>query len=292
MSKMQCGKKQEHWQIAFRKNQEGKFKLVENPDWAWAADPFLVQYKGEIYLFAELFLYKSERNGVIGYCKYDGEKFGKWSVTMDRHWHISYPNVWVENEKLYMCPETYQMGEVAVYELIEFPDKWRKVCVLLNNDEYVDSTFLFHNQKHYLFTYRHTTSRIQGELLCYTVGEDGSVGEAVFISNDVGRARPGGNFLHRDGRLIRVSQDCRKGYGAGLVFSEVKSLSPKYVETEVARIYPETIEGNWNRRFTGIHTYNCCGDLEVIDLKYEVRSMKEYFARRRIRKVFVDKYKA
>ena len=58
-------KKYEHWQIAYRED-EGEFKLVSNPDWAWAADPFLVKYKGEIYLFAELFLYKSERNGVIG----------------------------------------------------------------------------------------------------------------------------------------------------------------------------------------------------------------------------------
>ena len=40
----------EHWQIAFREKTEKKFRLIPNPSWGWAADPFLVRYKGELYL--------------------------------------------------------------------------------------------------------------------------------------------------------------------------------------------------------------------------------------------------
>lgn len=283
--------KYEHWQIAFRKKPEEKFRLIENPSWAWAADPFLVKYRGELYLFAELFLYKSERNGIIGYCKFDGEKFGEWIVSMDKHWHISYPNVWVENEKLYMCPETYQAEEVAIYELVEFPDKWKKTCVLLNNGEYVDSTFLLYDKKKYLFTYQHTTSRIDGNLLLYVINNDGCVKEPMLITDDISCARPGGNFISRRGKLIRVSQDCSRGYGGGLVFCKVESIFPEYNEKEIIRIYPESIDGQWKKTFTGIHTYNCYGNMEVIDLKYEVCSVKEYFARKRVRNVFVDKYR-
>ena len=72
-----------HWQIAYKNKKMSKYELIPNPNWAWAADPFLVEYKGELYIFAELFLYKSERNGVIGYCKYKNGTFGEWTVTMD-----------------------------------------------------------------------------------------------------------------------------------------------------------------------------------------------------------------
>ena len=112
-----------HWQIAYRKGFEGEFQLVNNPNWGWCADPFLVEYMNNIYLFAEAFLYKSERNGVIVYCKYEENGFSDWKVCMDKHWHLSYPNVYVVDNELYMCPESYQREDVSVYKLIEFPDK-------------------------------------------------------------------------------------------------------------------------------------------------------------------------
>ena len=100
-----------HWHIAFRCAENMAFVAVKNPNWGWAADPFLIRYNGKIMLFAELYLYKSERNGVIGYCEWNGHKFEEWKVSMDKHWHLSYPNVWSENGKLYMCPETNQLEE-------------------------------------------------------------------------------------------------------------------------------------------------------------------------------------
>jgi hypothetical protein len=283
--------KNSHWQIAYKKKGMKKFILVDNPKWAWAADPFLVEYRGEVYLFAELCLYKSERNGVIGYCKYNGNGFGEWTVSMDRHWHLSYPNVWVEDDRLYMCPESYQTEEVAVYELIEFPDKWRKVHTYLQNDKYVDTTFMQYGNKKYLYTYRLTTSGIVGELLMYEILEDTSLSEPKIISDNIANARPGGNVIVKGDRHIRVSQDSSNGYGCGLVFSEINRLYPDYKETEIKHITPDNIHGIWNRKMIGIHTYNRLGDIEVIDLKYEVNLISEYLARKRVRKVFVDKYK-
>ena len=142
-----------------------------------------------------------------------------------------------------------------------------------------------------MFTYRHTISRIQGELLVYHIDDGGSVGNPILITDDISCARPGGNFISRNGKLIRVSQDCSKGYGAGLVFCKVESIFPNYTEKEILRIYPESINGQWKKLYTGIHTYNYCDNVEVIDLKYETWSVKEHFARKRVKKVFVNKYK-
>lgn len=283
-------KKYEHWQIAYRDNVEKKFKLISNPKWAWAADPFLVEFQGAIFLFAELFLYKSERNGVIGYCKYQDGMFTDWAVTMDKHWHLSYPNVWSGDGKLYMCPETYQAEEVAIYELEEFPDKWRKIHVLLRNGKYVDSTFMRYENKNYLLTYHLIKSGGIGELLLYEIFEDGTLSKPVFISDNIGSARPGGNIIYKDGNVIRVSQDSNNGYGSGLVFSKVERVSPVYEETELLRVYPNDISGNWKRKFAGMHTYNRCNNLEVIDLKFFTRSYAEYISQKRVRKVFLNKY--
>lgn len=283
-------KKYEHWQIAYRDNLEGEFKLISNPKWAWAADPFLIEFQDEIFLFAELFLYKSERNGVIGYCKYQDGMFTDWTVTMDKHWHLSYPNVWCGDGKLYMCPETYQAEEVAIYELEAFPDKWRKIQILLQNGKYVDSTFMRYENKNYLFTYHLVKSGGIGELLLYEILGDGTLSKPVFISDNIGNARPGGNVIYKDGNVIRVSQDSNNGYGSGLVFSKVEKVSPIYEETELLRAYPNDIVGNWKRKFIGMHTYNRCKNLEVIDLKFITRSYAEYMSQKRVRKVFLNKY--
>ncbi|MCI9108033.1 MAG: hypothetical protein HFI00_07445 [Lachnospiraceae bacterium] len=278
------------WEIAYRQTGEGKFHLIPNPPYGWCADPFLVEYHDTIYLFAEIFLYKSERNGVIGYCTYENGRFGAWTVTMDKHWHLSYPNVFVYEGSLYMCPESYQKEEVGIYRLIEFPDHWEKVVSLLENGKYVDTTFLKREGQEYLFTFQPSFHRYGGVLLQYTIKDCKALGMQI-ITEDKSIARPAGNFIEESGKLIRVSQNSSNSYGEGLVFSEIDSLFPKYQEHTVRNVYPEDIliEGK-QRKYVGIHTYNRCRELEVIDLKYTCYSLKEWIARKRVRKVFLNKY--
>ena len=279
-----------HWDIAFRCDESMPFKVIENPKWAWAADPFLIKYNEKIMLFAELYLFKSERNGVIGYCEWNGQKFGEWKVSMDKHWHLSYPNVWVENGKLYMCPESNQLEEIAIYELVSLPDKWIKKRILLMNGRYADSTFLDYGGEQYLFTYKHNEfSNIEGKLLMYKVTKDG-VTMPHLISDDIKKARPGGNFFWNYGKLIRVSQNCEDEYGKELVFSEVLSVCPEFKEKTIRRVKPNNVKIENNKNYIGIHTYNRLDNFEVIDLKYEIYSSEEDIASNRVREVFTNKY--
>ena len=281
-----------HWQIAYRIAGEKEFKVIPNPSFAWAADPFLVEYQGTIYLFAELYLYRSERNGVIGYCKYENGEFGEWTITMDKHWHLSYPNVFVYQGKLYMCPESYQREEIGVYVLKEFPDKWEKVCTWNENEECVDTTFLEYEGESYLFTFQLGVEKWSGKLWEYRIC-DGKLSEPLLITENKDMARPGGNFIQEDEKLIRVAQDCASSYGAGLVFCEVDSIWPEYKEHEIRRIYPQDIvilPENKQKKYIGIHTYNRLAGMEVIDLKYQTSSLSEYFAQKRVRRIFLNKY--
>ena len=280
----------DRWQVACRMRGDRKFGLLPNPKWGWAADPFPVVYQGALYIFAEIFLYKSERNGVIAYSRLEDGRFTDWTVSMDKHWHLSYPNVFVAGDKLYLCPESYQNEEIAVYELQAFPDQWKKVTVLLANVQCVDTTFFTCEGKTYMFTFKREKGGVKGELYLYRLeGEKRTLLQT--IAKDDSSARPGGRVLYQDGRLIRVSQDGAGGYGSGLVFREIDAVEPVYAEHEVRRISARDVPGNWKRRFTGIHTYNRIDEVEVVDLRYRQVSLTEFAAQRRVRKVFVNKYK-
>lgn len=279
-----------HYHIAYKTSEMEEFRVINNPNYGWVADPFLVKYEDEIYLFAEIFLYKSERNGVIGYTKYEGNGFGDWTVTMDRHWHLSYPNVFVKNGKLYMCPESYQSREVSVYELIGFPDKWKKVWTYINDVEYCDSTFLSDENNMYMFSFERKGNGVDGNgVLCKIV--DGIIEDVRIISSNPTGSRPGGNILKKNGKYIRVAQNSIPEYGTGLVFYEIDNLWPNYSEHEIKRIKVKDINPKWSGKYCGVHTYNVLDDMTVIDLKEETFSMEEYEAQQRVRQVFVNKYR-
>lgn len=279
-----------HWQIAYKLKSEDTYHLIPNPKYAWAADPFLVEYKGHIYLFAELFLYKSERNGVIGYCEYTEGGFSDWKISMDEHWHLSYPNVFVKDEKLLMCPETYQKNEVSIYELVDFPNNWKLIKMIINNKKLVDTTFLSIDDENYMFSFEPTFKGDNGSLVIYKTDEDNRILEGKVITDDRLVARPAGNFINKDGKLYRVCQISENSYGEGINITEVESVWPEYKEKIVKTIYPFDIKIDSSIKFEGIHTYNSLGDLEVIDLKFYNPSLTEYFASRRTKKVFTNKY--
>lgn len=279
-----------HWQIAYRMSCDEPFKMVPNPQFAWAADPFLVEFNQKIYLFAELFLYKSERNGVIGFCEFINGQFTEWQVAMDEHWHLSYPNVFVRDEKLYMCPESYQKKEVGIYELQKLPNQWKQVETLFDNVKYVDTTFLQHGNDQYIFTFKPTFQGDGGTLLLYKKNVDGILSDPFEVTDDVSVSRPGGNIIRENGKLYRVSQDSTHSYGDGIVFSEIDSLWPIYREHVIGRMTPQNQQILTGKKVLGMHTYNRCGAMEVIDIRYYEPSLREYLAAQRTHKVFLNKY--
>lgn len=279
-----------HWEIAWRRIGEERYHVIPNPSWGWCADPFLVMHGGKLYLFAEIFLWKTERNGVIAYCIFEGNKWSDWVVTMDKNWHLSYPYVFSQNGKLFMCPETRRLGEVALYQLVDFPDKWKKVRIYISNVEYVDSTFLEVDNKQYMISY----DKPKGEegsgrgIICKVTDND--VCDVKTFSEDLEGNRCGGQIIYKDGKKIRVGQNCKEIYGGGLIFYEIDQVEPCYVEHEIYRINPEDIKSDSVHDVIGVHTYNSCAGIEVVDLKYMNTSIDEYIARYRTRKVFTEKY--
>jgi hypothetical protein len=284
-----------HFGIAWRYKENGIWNIVNAPPYGWVADPFLVEYQGKLFLFAEIFLFKSERNGVIGYCTFDGNAFGEWTVTMDRHWHLSYPFVFVENGRINMCPETWQLGEVVIYELQEFPDKWKKKMSLISDVSYCDSTFFEYTNEKWMFTYRRPYDNCCAAGMIYRCDDNHVLSDGRVFSESEENYRCGGSVIYEDGKTIRVAQNGIPYYGKELIFYEIDSVWPEYKEHEIMRMCSDDILINGFSRHTGIHTYNRLGDIEVIDFRYQSYKLKDVFDENRAishtHKVFLNKYR-
>lgn len=124
----------DYYRVAFRK--KGKhalltdavtpFKAIRNNWRYWVADPFVFEYDGETYIFAELFDYL-RRRGVIGYSKLGSNgNFSRWKEIIVEPYHMSYPQIFEYDGEIYIVPETGSGRTLDMYRAVDFPDKWEK----------------------------------------------------------------------------------------------------------------------------------------------------------------------
>lgn len=270
------------WVLAIRERVAGEelflghthrsFKLIRNPWRYWCADPFLIEYDGQTYLFCEAFDILKDR-GVLAYRTINQKgRISRLKPCLDIGSHLSYPNVFFHNGKMYMIPESGSIGEVAIYEASHFPDSWQKNRVLLSEISACDTNILEHNGERYLFTLIFDKTHcpyLYDEMYIYKW--DGN--NFVPCSNkpaikDSCTARNAGNFFQINGAIYRVSQNCKNLYGENITFHQIIALSDHdYQETAVSQITVGEIHVNNRKCFDGIHTYNLNSRYEIVDLQ-------------------------
>lgn len=277
------------WQVAYREKKQGSilndtktpFKTIKNRWRYWVADPFVFEYDGESYIFAEVYD-RLKIKGSLGYSKYSNGNFDKWQIAIKEPFHLSFPNIFTHKGEVYIIPESGECNELYVYKAVGFPEKWEKVKVLLKGGNYADSVILHTEKQSLLFTYE---IRENGEnrLVAFDMGDDGKLKPYYekAVSTDISSARPGGNFFVHGADIVRVSQDCKNGYGNGLVFSRVANDTlERYQEEIIKRLYPNDISiEKFKGELLGMHTYNANHQFEVIDLKIIDRNLISLFFR-------------
>lgn len=261
------------WQVAYRLKPVGSvftdlqtpFIAIPNTKRHVAADPFIFNYNGIKYIFAELFD-KKENIGKLGYCVYENGNFTPWKVVISEPYHLSYPNIFIFQDSIFILPESSEGNILCAYKATEFPEKWEKCEPIITGRKLVDTTFLDCDGRHLMFTYD-IENYNEKKLYIYSVDENGKVEDYIkeCVSDDDSSARPGGNFFEHNGNTIRVSQDCEEDYGVAVVFSEITELSNKgYSENKLLRISSKEVV--INKSFvSGLHTYNADNEIEVID---------------------------
>ena len=259
--------KQIVWQVAIRNKPFGTilneknipFEKVPNPIGMWAADPFVIEKKDKIYIFAELFSLL-EWKGKIGYCVFCDGKFTPWKIVLDEAPHYSYPYLFEYNDEIYMMPETGSLREIAIYKAVNFPSEWKKEEVLFSGEKMVDSIFLSPDT---ILSYKMVGNF--KNLLTYMKKEDNKwvICHSEIDSKEI--KRPGGKAFVLEDNLIRPAQDGRKRYGGSLKFLSIDEET----EREIGYLKPEEIiVKNFNKKIVGAHTYNASSNYEIIDFQY------------------------
>jgi hypothetical protein len=265
------------WRIGWRFNdgpgllEGGRFEgLAWRPlydsDLGFAADPFPVQWRGQIGVFFESMDHRTQK-GAIKFQAFDenGPK-GASVPCLEEPWHLSYPFLIEHDDALYMVPEASLSGAVTLYRCVRFPDRWEPVARLLDNIEAADATIFRHGGRYWMTSvvregyggYSDTLAIHHAESL-FGPWEPHALAPALV---DARHARPAGTVVTRNGALIRPVQDCSRGYGEGVAFMRIDRLDPDHFEQSLLRtLYPE------RRRLGGrhLHTINRVGRLEVID---------------------------
>ena len=206
-------------------------------DWkrSFVADPFLFHYKGANWLFFETV--GSDWKGKIGCLK---EEKGRWvfqGIVLERPWHMSYPQVFEEDGRVYMIPEQSASGMVCLYEAKDFPFRWEQRTTLINRP-FVDATLLRKDGHYYL--------------ACYEIPphEHAELWHAPALTGPWERhpcwnrinqwprlRRCGGAFLERNGQLFRMARDGHGCYGKRLFKVSVLAITPTRYEEGPAELF-------------------------------------------------------
>lgn len=263
---------EEYWEIAFRKYSENdtvvngkgtyKFDILRADKQFWYADPFLFKKNNRTFLFVEIFDNKTEK-GIIGYSEFIDNHFTKPQPIIVENFHLSYPYVFEKDGNIYMMPETHEDGCVQLYRATDFPTKWTKDRILINDINAADTVI----ENDMIIT---SVVCPENDMSIDLVIYDQSLESCDYnpaYSKSLTKRGAGKVFTHREAR-IRPSQSCENGqYGCKLFFNKIDQCDKNgYRENIVSEITPKNIEVN-GKRIRGIHTYARTSNLECVDVK-------------------------
>ncbi|MCF0126044.1 MAG: hypothetical protein HUJ68_09895, partial [Clostridia bacterium] len=245
------------------------FKKIRNPFGRWAADPFLIEYNGCNYIYAEMASIITRKGDI--YCINIDDKKPKWKKCIRNKFHMSFPNVFLHNNCYYMVPETAQDYQVAIYKAIKMPYKWAKETTLLydeknhpvDNISLPDSCYPFDDS---FITYIKQKNEFYLALYLKTNGFFCQTNKTKDLNR---RLRPAGQFFNYREKLFYPSQNCEKTYGGGLIINSVKLSNNKndilfIPEFEITPL--DVFRSKLCANCVGIHTYNLNENYEVIDI--------------------------
>ena len=241
-------------------------KPIVPPRGAFWADPFVVKREGQTYIFLEEYLYKTKRGHIA--CMRIGEegRLGRSQTVLERPYHLSYPFIFDFRGETYMIPETAQNRTIEVYRCKRFPDQWSFEKTLMRDVHAVDTTMIQHAGCWWMFVnMREEGGSTYDELFLFyaddPLAERWTSHPRNPIVTDVRSARPAGRLFHRDGRLIRPSQDSSHRYGHAINLNHVLTLTKtRYEENLIDRLEPR------DENMLAVHTFNFVDDVTVVDV--------------------------
>ncbi|GAB4143794.1 MAG: hypothetical protein Fur0041_18850 [Bacteroidia bacterium] len=242
----------------------------------YLADPFPHKSENQEFILAEHYDYKTGKGSIVKLNQQGSTAF------LSANEHLSYPFSFIFENEAYFIPECHQSDKVDLYKIENQQPVF--ITTLIENFKAVDASMVRHLNKWFLFCTRedeYTNASL------YIFWSDTLTGSFQPHGNnpvklDIRNARPGGSFLHHEGKLYRVAQDCSESYGCAVIVNEIDILNTtEYREHAVQRIAPDK---NWKYN-KGLHT------LTFINDQYVLIDAKRYsFSRAHFRKALSRKF--
>jgi len=239
--------------------------------WRYLADPFGVVRGETTHVFVEAFDYRT-KHAAIEHFTYGAD--GIWragGVVLAQPFHLSYPFLVEEGGELFMVPESFRAGEIALYRARRFPAEWVRETALLSGVPGAEPSLLRYRGRWWMFfTVVGPQGRDQREL--HVAHADKLTGPwTLYPRNPVidnrGGARPGGTpYVAGNGDVVLPVQDCSDTYGGALRLVRFAVLEPDFILPELlpARLLGGDVS---HTHRDGLHTLSACGQATLIDAK-------------------------
>jgi len=215
------------------------------------ADPFVFSRAGCLYLFFETQV--ADDFGKIEAAELSGSNIRRLGAVLSEPFHLSYPAVFGDEDRIYMLPESQGAGEMRLYRFDRFPDGPQFLRTLLPG-QYADPSPVRVDGIWYIFA-----TGPRGLELYFTEDlESGGLAAhpASPITNDSRYKRCGGMPFELDGRLVRPAQDCTARYGENLSLLAIRELSPTSYREELLTSGLLANDQPWNS--SGGHHVSLC----------------------------------
>lgn len=245
------------------------FVKIKNPLFRWCADPFVLNINGKEYIFAEISSFLT-RKGKIGYVCLN-EKKKRWRYCFKPKFHVSFPNVFLSDNRVYVMPETFEDGCLALYQLNDSL-KFIKKEVLFNSSFTVDSIIF----DKYLITYDSVSEHAVKSICVREFKKPNSILHKVVDYKNV--FRPAGNIFKNGDSFVFPTQNCSERYGGGIIFNKLYLDNEQFSFETLHSITKYDVKKYLNiKNCVGCHTYNFDNTYEVIDVIYDRFSILGFF---------------
>ena len=223
--------------------------------YSFVADPFGVFHKDHYYIYFEYLNYRNKK-GEIRYHKYDKElNLLKSGTALNRSFHLSYPYLFQEKDKLYMMPEmaSCKSGKQSIFVFNSESDIWEES--LINIPAIVDPCIIKEDDIYFIF------GSLKGKKVSYCSNNIlNGYKEIDYISNH-DHFQSGGKIFKINDSFYRPLQISDKTYGEKIL---VVKLSLKKSSIEESKNFTVITADDYE----GFHTMSPIDDrYVVIDVK-------------------------
>lgn len=244
------------------------------------ADPFGLWHDETLTVLAEAYDYRVKRGHIV-FFSYDKDfTLKSQGQALAAPHHLSYPQIFAHEGKIYMLPEAHRSGKLTLYCATDFPCHWQAVTNLLDVPA-IDATLFHHdNSWHCIYSLPDAPfSKLyhaRGDSLTSTFVTD-TKQPFLSIKN---KARMGGAPFYIENQLHLPLQNCSTTYGGKLeIYPVDKSSDTRDVVHLNNSLSPHLTPrfslsaGVWSAPYTsGLHTLSAAGPVTLFDVKRIHRS--------------------